>query len=88
MTAQKLIKLRKTDMEELGFGTEAMKKIKVCKTCGCKCDAKAVKCDICSSPLPEKSLFDEYYESNHHCDDCRIVLNRFARFCPQCGKKL
>ena len=78
MTAQKLIKLRQTDMEELGFGTEARKKIKVCKTCG----------DICSSPLPDKSLFDEYYESNHHCDDCRIVLPGSAHYCPQCGKKL
>ena len=81
-------KIRLENMAEYGFGTEAMKKIKVCKCCGAKMDSELLFCTECQMPLPSKTLFMIYVYNHFVCTQCKTVISSEYKFCPQCGKQL
>ncbi len=75
-------------MEHYGFGTESMKKIKVCKKCGMSALSDEKFCNLCGTRLPMETLYQQYKERNHFCMKCGTVVSSKKRFCPQCGKQL
>lgn len=87
MTAERIESLRRFTMERYGFGTEEMKRTKVCAFCGAKSGADDKSCTQCGKELPKQTLFEVY--KNHHvcCKYCDTVLAENAYFCPQCGRK-
>lgn len=88
MTADKLESLRLTAMNHYGFGTEEMKKTKVCVFCGTKLSVTAKICTECGKNVPKQTLFDVYKQNHICCKFCDTVLADNARFCPQCGHKV
>lgn len=75
-------------MEYYGFGTAAMKRIKICKRCGMSALSDEKFCNSCGTRLPEETLYQQYKERNHYCTKCGTVVFSKKRFCPQCGKQL
>lgn len=88
MTAKTFESLRQSAMKQYGFGTEEMKKTKVCCFCGAKLSADAKKCTECGKAVSKKTLFDTYKEHHAYCKRCDTVLAENAVFCPQCGRKV
>ena len=88
MTADAIESLRRSAMNQYGFGTDEMKKTKVCAFCGAKLSANAKKCTDCGEAVPKQTLFDVYKEHHTCCKHCGIVLAKNARYCPQCGCKV
>jgi len=75
-------------MQEYGFGPDVMKRIKVCRVCGCSCDAGETYCQGCGAVLPQETLFDLYRSQHLSCPACGTVVAKEARFCPHCGSQL
>lgn len=88
MTADTIELLRQSAMKKYGFGTEEMKKTKVCAYCGARLSANAKKCTECGKEVSEKTLFDIYKEHHVCCTHCDTVLAENAHYCPQCGHKV
>lgn len=80
--------IRLKNMKQQGFGTEAMKKVKVCMVCGTASDTCNLFCMYCGNRLPEKNLYEIYKERHKTCAYCQLVVNKDMDFCPQCGKKI
>lgn len=78
---------RKEVLEHFGFGTENMKKLKICQYCGNAQKAKIGLCDICHSEMPNETVFDIYSTKHCRCEKCGNVLPNDANYCPMCGKK-
>lgn len=88
LTADVIESLRRSAMNHYGFGTDEMKKTKVCVFCGTKLSADAKICTKCEKEVSKQTLFDVYKEHHTCCRHCDIVLAENARFCPQCGHKV
>lgn len=88
MTADAIESLRRSAMKQYGFGTDEMKKTKVCTFCGAKLSANVKKCTECGEAVPKQTLFDVYKEHHVCCKHCDTVLSENARYCPQCGCKV
>lgn len=88
MTADVIESLRQSAMNHYGFGTDEMKKTKVCVFCGAKLSADAEICTECGKEVPKQTLFDAYKKHHVCCAYCDTVLAEDARFCPQCGCKV
>ena len=71
-----------------GFGPDVMKQTKVCRICGCSCDAGETYCEECGAVLPKETLFDLYRSQHLSCPACDTVVANEACFCPKCGKQL
>lgn len=80
--------LRRSAMKQYGFGTDVMKKTKVCTYCGAKLSADAKTCTECGGEATDRTLFDVYKEHHTCCAYCDTVLAENARYCPQCGCKV
>ncbi|MBQ4347075.1 MAG: hypothetical protein IJC39_01340 [Firmicutes bacterium] len=74
--------------QRFGFGPEVMKKIRVCRVCGCSCTAQEKYCRDCGAILPKETLFDLYKAQHLYCTACDTVVSGSAVFCPECGKRL
>lgn len=88
MTVDALESLRQSVMKRYGFGTDEMKKTKVCAFCGAKLSADAKTCTEYGRAVSERTLFDVYKAHHICCAYCDTVLAGNARFCPQCGHKV
>lgn len=75
-------------MKQYGFGTDEMKRTKVCTLCGAKLSADAKICTGCGKEVTEQTLFGVYKEHHTCCEYCDTVLTENARFCSQCGRKV
>lgn len=71
-----------------GFGTDAMKKLKVCALCGTVSHVKLTKCPACGTVLPKETLYTIYKARHKQCEHCHAVVANEATFCPACGRKL
>lgn len=76
------------DLERLGFGTRAMKKVKVCAGCGAIAKASDLFCRECGTPLPSETLFQTYKSKSRYCTVCDTIVTSTAQFCPKCGTQL
>lgn len=81
-------KKRVMHMEEFGFGPEAMKQIKVCKSCGTPCNFTVAFCTDCGKMLPAETLYDLYIRNHFVCGGCKAIISSEYRYCPQCGKQV
>lgn len=88
LTVDVIESLRISAMKQYGFGTDEMKKTKVCTFCGTKLTADTKKCTECGREVPKQTLFDVYKEHHVYCKRCDIVLAENTHFCPQCGHKV
>ena len=88
MTGDILLKSKREAMEKYGFGTEAMKKIKVCPSCGEARPSDEKTCPFCGASLGDETLYDAYKERHVFCRNCGEVAPNGAKFCPQCGKRI
>ncbi len=91
MTAERQLRLeriRLESMEHLGFGVQAMKRIKVCAKCGNPSPTNQQFCKECGSRLPDKTLYDEYKERHQTCPNCDAVMHDESLYCSQCGTRL
>lgn len=70
------------------FGTEGMKRLKVCPRCGALASAHLRTCPDCSGRLPQRNLFQLYQQNHRLCPECDTVLSDGMKFCPHCGKKV
>ena len=80
--------MRRAAMKQYGFGTDAMKGIKVCSACGKVVPVKKHRCSECGAKLPIISLFQVYQSRHHSCPKCGLVVSDSARFCPDCGSAI
>ncbi len=80
--------VRMEGMEQYGFGPRAMKRLKVCKSCGRTSPSNMSFCTECGKMLPEKNMFQEYKEKHIYCKTCETVVPENSEYCPQCGEKL
>lgn len=72
----------------LGFGIDAMKRLKVCSCCGAISHADQAQCRSCGAALPKETLY-EFYRSRHkQCGHCHAIVSKDAAYCPTCGRKL
>lgn len=78
---------RKEVLEHFGFGTENMKKAKICPGCGYAQAAKNKVCELCRTKLSSETLFDVYKAKHRCCEKCGNVLPNDAEYCPVCGTK-
>ena len=88
MTPEQSETARLDYMETLGFGTNAMKQVKVCGTCGVISPVKETVCVSCGSALPAETMYDQYRKRHKSCEQCGTVVPAAALFCPQCGTRL
>lgn len=70
---------------DYGFGTDSMKQIKVCTSCGRAEDSDLYFCRECGTPLPKATLFEEYKENHRTCEKCGTILTDKMIYCPKCG---
>ena len=70
-----------------GFGTENMKRLKVCPRCGRVALASAYICPQCGRRLPQQNLFQLYQLRHRLCPVCDTVLSARMRYCPHCGAR-
>ena len=75
-------------MEILGFGTNAMKQIKVCGSCGMIAPLAETVCVSCGNALPQEPLYEQYRRRHKTCGCCGVIVSEQMRFCPQCGNSL
>lgn len=78
---------RKEVLEHFGFGTENMKRLKICPSCGNAQAAKNKFCKVCHTKLRNETLFDIYRAKHRCCKKCGNVLPYDAEYCPMCGAK-
>ena len=79
--------IRNDSLSCLGFGREAMERVKVCGFCSSLEPSRNAVCSDCGERLPKKTLYDLYREQHEICDKCGTVLSEKMRYCPRCGKK-
>lgn len=72
----------------LGFGTEAMKRLKVCHCCGRVACVNETQCRSCGEALPRETLYELYRSRHKQCGSCHAIVSRDASFCPACGRKI
>ncbi len=84
----RLKQIRKHSMAQYGFGTEAMRKIKICGKCGKPSDISQHVCNECGTKLPEETLYDTYKTRHRACPRCDTVVPHESDYCPRCGRKL
>ncbi len=87
MTDDKLETARQQHLAHYGFGTDAMKKIRICTRCKTPCAADTYFCTECGFRLPEDTLYDLYSRRHRLCADCDTALTAEMAFCPHCGTK-
>ena len=75
-------------MRYFGFGPEVMKRIRVCRACGCSCGITETYCKDCGAVLSRETLFDQYKARHLCCPICDTVVASSVVFCPECGKRL
>lgn len=75
-------------MRQYGFGTDEMKRTKVCAFCGARLSTDDKRCTKCGRGLSKRTLFDVYKEHHTCCKHCDTVLAKNAHYCPQCGRKV
>ena len=80
--------IRLENMEERGFGPEAMKRIKVCTKCGSSTSVEYDRCLKCGEALSEETVYDSYKSRHKYCTKCDTVVSAEKKYCPQCGEKL
>ena len=85
---EKLELIRLENMKRCGFGTEAMKAVKVCMECGNPSPSGEAYCRECGHRLPDKTLYDIYKERHTVCPACETVVASDSEYCPQCGNRL
>lgn len=85
MTEKQIDKLRQESMDYFGFGTEAMKKVKVCSHCGQTAPTDQRFCKECGHRLPENTLYQSYKERHKFCPHCETIVADNVHYCPQCG---
>ena len=78
---------RKEVLEHFGFGTENMKRLKICQCCGNAQAAKNKLCEVYHTKLRDETLFDIYKAKHRCCEKCGNVLPDDAGYCPLCGAK-
>ena len=76
---------RKAALTYFGFGTENMKRFKICPGCGTSQAAKNRFCGVCHTKLRTETLFDIYKAKHRCCTKCGNVLPYDAEYCPLCG---
>ncbi len=81
-------RVRIEGMEQYGFGPRAMKRLKVCKSCGRASPSSLQFCTECGAHLPEKNMFEIYKERHAFCKACETVVSDTAAYCPECGERL
>ena len=81
-------KTKNLQLELYGFGPNAMKKTKVCKSCGGLASARAMICGQCGAGLPFATLYDSYKRRHPCCPYCSTVLTANAKYCPHCGSRI
>jgi len=74
--------------EQYGFGTEVMKRTKVCGQCGAAQHGSRYVCGECGAKLPAQTLFRLYQQMHILCPVCDTVLSSRMKFCPHCGLEL
>lgn len=72
----------------LGFGIDAMKRLKVCRCCGAVACANEPRCLSCGVALPRETLYELYRARHKQCEHCRAIVSGDASFCPACGRKI
>lgn len=87
MTEHTLV-MRRANMKQHGFGTEVMKSIKICSTCGAVSPVKKSRCPECGTKLPKLSLFQVYRSRHRTCAKCGLVVPEHAVYCSDCGARL
>lgn len=70
------------------FGTEGMKRLKVCPRCGGLAFARLRVCPGCGGRLPQSNLFQLYQQNHRLCPACDTVLSDGMKYCPHCGTKI
>ncbi|MBQ6948408.1 MAG: zinc ribbon domain-containing protein [Firmicutes bacterium] len=81
-------RIRKDSMKQYGFGTEAMKQIKICTNCRTPASINDAFCGECSFPLPKTTLYDTYKSRHRSCPGCGVVIHDNTDYCPQCGTRI
>lgn len=76
------------NMEDLGFGPSAMRKIKKCPNCGEMVSSEYDFCQKCGTLLSSDTLYDFYKSLHKVCPSCDAVVNKQLPFCPHCGASL
>lgn len=80
--------VRLESMRQYGFGTEAMKELKVCGSCGAMCPAEKTHCSECHAKLPKDTLYQAYKRRHTSCPGCETIVPDTVHFCPQCGSRV
>ena len=78
---------RKEILKHFGFGTENMKRLKICPCCGNAQAAKNKFCEVCHTRLHNETLFDIYKAKHRCCTRCGNILPDDTEYCPMCGTK-
>ena len=79
---------RREAMKRYGFGTDEMKKIKICSVCGAAQPLDAKNCSFCQTALNRETLFDQYKSRHLVCAHCDAVVADRTKYCPACGKRI
>lgn len=78
--------LKNNQLARYGFGTEAMRKTRLCPACDTLVTNGAKTCPSCGQALPELTLLRWYEQQHLRCPYCKTVLREDLRYCPRCGK--
>ena len=76
---------RKEILKHFGFGTENMKRLKICPCCGNAQAARSKLCEVCHTNLRDETLFDIYKAKHRCCEKCGNILTDDTEYCPMCG---
>lgn len=80
--------IRHDGMKKYGFGTDVMKTIKVCASCGAMMNVSQKFCKECGTRLPKDNLFESYQKKHKNCFVCGTVVAENTHYCPRCGQRL
>ena len=85
MKMERIEKVRTESMQYLGFGPQAMKRLKICTSCGEPVPSDKIFCRECGAPLPKMNLYQSYSARHKVCRTCSTVVSDSSVYCPQCG---
>jgi len=80
--------IRLESMKQYGFGTDAMKELKICKRCGAMNPATRRHCKECHGILPGETLYQVYRRRHTICPQCEVIISDAVQYCPQCGIRI